>query len=433
MPTQLRRICQDFEEYTKRIRKAPHDPQVWLSRAVWFAGYGVPYIRENHWPLLAAADAYKVYKWFSCPKFRRENHLYDIPGAELRETKLQACRILVKALLDLKDIQRARYYVKEEGIYESLCKEDQSRLRRPLSEDYRPKMRAQQYPWIPARFMDRTRYLHNIRENLASRGLALIPSRIGKRNENNLGVFAMKRFKKGEPLFEEKTLKPSRHTLHSVFHFFDAAIKELKKGAPRHLLDRSELGALAASYNDHENVFRFRTEHLGYLKAKDPRLLWNTDLDMWVLDTAHQRCSTNQFGLTEERADRKSIRWSVISPMASLFQHSCEPVAQWGPKDKECADMMVMTAIRNIEQGEEIYDSYCDDGDLEWRREQLKHWIGGDCMCTKCVKEERAKAERDTNARDSGVEMTDSATTSPSTGSSSEVDSDGDAKMGGTS
>lgn len=151
-------------------------------------------------------------------------------------------------------------------------------------------------------------------------------------------------------------------------------------------------------------------------------LLFNLDFDMWVLHTIQRRCSVNVFGFDENDEDGRCTEWSVISPMASLFQHSCEPSAVWTNEGNE-VDFMIVKADRNIEAGEEIYDSYCLlNKNLDWRRKTLRHWIGCDCGCTRCLREEREKAAIIVGDVDSGVDMNDSATTSSGTASSSETD-----------
>lgn len=152
---------------------------------------------------------------------------------------------------------------------------------------------------------------------------------------------------------------------------------------------------------------------------------------MWVLNTARQRCEVNQFELKQRDGDKK-VPWAVISPMTSLFQHSCEPSVRWN-EDNGNVDAMVVTAMKPIEKGEEIYDSYCDINEgLKERRDALRHWIGCDCRCTRCLREEKEKAEKDAQEADSGTEMNHSVTPSSRTVSSSEVDSGSDTSMGGT-
>ncbi|TLD36014.1 hypothetical protein E2P81_ATG02903 [Venturia nashicola] len=429
MPTPMAKIRKEYKNHTDKIKENPHDPKNWNERAKWFnQGCQGEGDEKNRWPFLAAGDAYKVHEWFCDAKFRRQNGLYLIPDGELIEMKLDAWKILVQALLDLGDVEMAKAYYGSLGS--PLGEEGGIKINRPL-EFYRPIMRNHRYAWIPAPFMDRKKYLKTIKEDLAVHGLALRNSKVGDFNDNNLGIFATKRFEQGDILFREQTFRASspQHNNDVVTYFYDAAIRELNKGAPRNLLNHPNIGALTASYSDNAGRFRFCDDivfHLEYLKEKDPKLLWNLDFDMWVLHTAQRRCSVNAFGFDKIHEDGTRTKWSVISSKASLFQHSCEPNAAWR-NENGGLDTMIVTADRDIEEGEEIYDSYCDLGkNLEGRRQVLRHWIGCDCKCTRCVREEKAKAEKDAREADSGVEVMDSETSSSS---SSEVEAGGDAAM----
>lgn len=217
----------------------------------------------------------------------------------------------------------------------------------------------------------------------------------------------------------------------AITSLYDVAIKDLEKGTSRPLLSYPHISALTASYNESKVKFSLHSDivdHFRYLEDKNPKLLWILDFDMWVLQTAQRRCKVNAFGFPTK--DDEKDDWSVISPMTSLFQHSCEPSAVWR-NENDGIDVMTVRADKVIEEGEEIYDSYCDvSKDLGERRKSLRHWIGCDCMCTRCVREEKEEAEKNARAADSGVEVTSSETSSSREASSSSDESaDGDTPM----
>lgn len=149
-------ITEQFKNYSDEIEKEPHDPQRWINRANFFQkGYGDD--RDNRWPFLAAADAYKVYRWFSKPDFRKKHGLYRISDSELEVMKLAAHQILVVALLDLNDIAMAEKFAAEPDTTLSLYQDEWDKLNHP--KNYSPRIKAQRYPWIPEKYLDRTKHL----------------------------------------------------------------------------------------------------------------------------------------------------------------------------------------------------------------------------------------------------------------------------------
>lgn len=154
MPARIAKIQKDFKNYTEKIRGPPHDPQHWIQRATWF-------LEKNRWPLLAAAEAYKVHKWFCCPRFRHELGLNRIPDSELKKMQSNAGKILVKALLELNDVVMAGYYCKLLDV--PLAQEGRTKIDCLCLEDNKstinPKMKSLQYPWLPGPFLDRKNYL----------------------------------------------------------------------------------------------------------------------------------------------------------------------------------------------------------------------------------------------------------------------------------
>ncbi|KAH6679388.1 hypothetical protein B0J14DRAFT_558705 [Halenospora varia] len=91
---------------------------------------------------------------------------------------------------------------------------------------------------------------------------------------------------------------------------------------------------------------------------------------------------SNQFSL---RPDDSNIIKYCTYTIASRFNHSCEPNV-WYDFDFE-RNTMHMAAVRDIEEGEELFITYIGHKDTEStavRRTELQKW-GIDCMCTACV------------------------------------------------
>ncbi|KAM0720005.1 hypothetical protein Q7P37_004140 [Cladosporium fusiforme] len=100
---------------------------------------------------------------------------------------------------------------------------------------------------------------------------------------------------------------------------------------------------------------------------------------------------------------------AALSPLFSLFNHSCEPNAQWQTmRDHRTIHVRVSEDVAAGEQLFVEYDSYAHDYPLETRRKHLSHWIER-CMCSRCAREERdleearAHEERDGDGEDSFV------------------------------
>lgn len=161
MSVQIDQIRRDFKQYTDEIEESPHDPENWTRRAEWYLeGYRDD--KKNQWPFLAAADAFKVFNWFCDPKFRQKNGLYQIPDGDLRGMKFKACKVLVRALLHLDDVEEAkRYYDMQEFHLQDfrLASDETTRLNGSMGS-CRPTMVTQRYPWIPSYFLNRDNFLH---------------------------------------------------------------------------------------------------------------------------------------------------------------------------------------------------------------------------------------------------------------------------------
>lgn len=108
----------------------------------------------------------------------------------------------------------------------------------------------------------------------------------------------------------------------------------------------------------------------------------NSNYDTWVLFTIMARLNNNSW-----------TNPTVVSlnPIFSLFNHSCEPNVEWeSMKDHR---KVAMHVSRDVAAGEQLfveYDSYIHDEPVDERRRRLTKWIDGSCMCTRCVREDKA-------------------------------------------
>jgi hypothetical protein len=80
-----------------------------------------------------------------------------------------------------------------------------------------------------------------------------------------------------------------------------------------------------------------------------------------------------------------------ITPLLPLFNHSCEPNVEY--KKEDGTTTIRFFALRDIEVGEEVFDSYQDVEDLvrEERVERMWPWFERPCLCPRCVREGGAR------------------------------------------
>jgi hypothetical protein len=89
------------------------------------------------------------------------------------------------------------------------------------------------------------------------------PSTVGPQVRFNRGVSATRRFEEGEILLTEKTIKSSKPDTDMIWHVLDLAVEDLETStrngkAPRHFLDRPDVGALATSYHSTYSNFSIK-------------------------------------------------------------------------------------------------------------------------------------------------------------------------------
>lgn len=112
----------------------------------------------------------------------------------------------------------------------------------------------------------------------------------------------------------------------------------------------------------------------------------NHNYDTWVLFTIQARAHNNSSG------DPVS---DSLSPLFSLFNHSCEPNVKWTTSTDHRT--IRVKAWRQIKQGEQlfvIYDGYMRNEPLAARRKKLQRWLDGPCQCTRCTREEEQQQQQ---------------------------------------
>lgn len=80
---------------------------------------------------------------------------------------------------------------------------------------------------------------------------------------------------------------------------------------------------------------------------------------------------------------------SGISPLFSLFNHSCEPNVDWTIRRDHTT--MKIRVNQDVKQGEQLfvdYDGFMEGSTLQARRKRLRKWLDEGCQCTKCRRQE---------------------------------------------
>jgi len=106
--------------------------------------------------------------------------------------------------------------------------------------------------------------------------------------------------------------------------------------------------------------------------------------DTWVLFTMRLRLNNNVVGIN---LPNKNYIYGVY-PMMAILNHSCDPSVVYSKEGKDAT--IVITAVRDIAEGEEIFTSYLSEPQelsLEERRAALMAWFGTPCRCDRCLKE----------------------------------------------
>ena len=161
----------------------------------------------------------------------------------------------------------------------------------------------------------------------------------------------------------------------------------VQSGSDTHPLDHPLLARLQPLANrGHLDVFT-----LGESIATPLKILAQLGIDVFaspnlstmVLHTIWCRLANNKAG----SYDPKLGFVDEITPLLPLFNHSCEPNVEY--KKEEGTSTIRFFALRDIAEGEEVFDSYQDVEDLarEERVERMWPWFEQACLCGRCKRE----------------------------------------------
>jgi hypothetical protein len=130
---------------------------------------------------------------------------------------------------------------------------------------------------------------------------------------------------------------------------------------------------------------------------------WLQRYDWWVIQTLYAKFR----GV----ADAKLSTWSgepetaSVYPLWCLANHSCEPGVTWEGGGVRRLKVRKQPAVAEesgtgdgkaswagLKQGEEVWNHYTDvrEKDYRVRRSRLREVLGGDCRCSRCLREEAA-------------------------------------------
>lgn len=164
-----------------------------------------------------------------------------------------------------------------------------------------------------------------------------------------------------------------------------------------HPLDHTLIARLTPTYR-RDKVRLFSLEHdisipNDCLQQHGIDIFANPAYDTWVLFTLEARIENNSWS---------DPIHTCISPLFSLFNHSCAPNAEWTVKADHTTLVIRVEEPGGVREGEQLllmYDGFMFGQPVGKRRRRLRKWFDGECQCVKCAREEAEE-----RARAGGVE-----------------------------
>lgn len=158
-------------------------------------------------------------------------------------------------------------------------------------------------------------------------------------------------------------------------------------GPSAHPLDHPLIARLQPLANaSHLDVFTFSESVMVPLRILEQMgidIFSDARFDTMTLQSIWTRLANNKAG----SFDPKLGFVDEITPFLPLFNHSCAPNVEY--KKEEGTSTIRFFALRDIDEGEEVFDSYLDVEDME-REERVRRmwpWFEQECLCERCRKE----------------------------------------------
>ena len=393
-----------------------YNPRPWLDRAQYFLG------KYNE---LACADALKAYMLCGnsmLPTFYPDaEHLHWQVRLQYSKT---ASWIIFQALRELGAYSAANEWL---GRFPRTWLHSMH-LRRGVDktkwkQQEQPKLARHIYPW--ALSSSHGGPLTKVDKFMKERGLRV--DRASFANDDKVkGVFATRPFQTGSTIMLDRLIAQAvlpfgcteGNRVSVLLKHVIKGLSELvsEEGGSVDVVRPDGLDTLAATHGVPPDDFNFerqiRSIALVLLRNKK---LFSADFDFWKIFSLYWKLCTN--ACTGDRPptekERKKNAYSgknmdndgnVKIPLVgiaqhySFFNHSCRADAEWGTiqnaaVDRDHPTVMEVTALRDIQAGEEIFISYLGLEDLELplseRRAVLRDWFETDCQCTRCQEQEQ--------------------------------------------
>lgn len=116
--------------------------------------------------------------------------------------------------------------------------------------------------------------------------------------------------------------------------------------------------------------------------------------DTWVVNTLIAKFRGTASGRLNAHGETEA---AAAHTLYSLVNHDCEPNVRW-----ECAGIMRFWGVGGegsgiaVKEGHELQSCYCDNSlPYKERREWMMGCLGGACMCSRCLREEKEDKERE--------------------------------------
>ncbi|KAI2641403.1 hypothetical protein GGS26DRAFT_585795 [Hypomontagnella submonticulosa] len=198
-----------------------------------------------------------------------------------------------------------------------------------------------------------------------------------------MGVFATEFIPEGATITDEEALLITANDPETA-HFCDRYLALTPEArAELHQLYTSEISL--GAYSSETTIQEFRS-------------YWHFHMPNGIIPNENTSMGVGEFVQTMRQAmaifstNNSETQYEHLAGLFSRFSrfnHSCAPNAAWNPyAGEDDRARMEVTAIRDINAGEQIYISYIGDDEQHWaeRQKLLLYW-GFICQCERCQQE----------------------------------------------